>query len=833
MDRIFQAMRPFIRFVVQHPSVVLVVALLLSAVGLQQALNLRVDTDFSKLIPEAYPSVQALEKLRDTVGSESSVDVAIVSPSFEANKAFAEALIPKALALQGNGYNEPYFSRVDYRRETEFLKDNALYFATSAELSQLESFLEGKIEEARLAANPFFFDLEDEEEEEAPDTTAQQLQEVYSNIVGKDYPISEDSTVLVVRFYPTGSLTNMRFIEQVYADLDALATEMAPASYHPDMKIVTAGRPLRQYTEVQAIASDVRNSFGAGASTVLLVVVLYFFYKGYRARRGATFSMSVLLGQLARMPIMALLIGIPLLMSLSWTFGVAYWAFETLNLMTSTLGLVLFGLGIDFGIHFYARYTEERAIGKSVLEAAEITFVSTGQAITIGAMTTAAALYILVLADFRGFSEFGFIAGTGIVFALIAMLIIMPALLSLFEGWHLLRLEATHTEAVERRKAPFPAARPIVFASFAAVLVALILLPRVSFEYDFGSLEPVYESYNERRDVVALVHSGSKRNPAYVVLDDTEEVVPVVTVLRSRMEQDTLSPTIREIESMQDRFPQKQDAQEAKLSRIAAIREMLADPFLSEDESEDMNRLRRSAQTMQAIAIEQVPDYLKTQFTSKSGEIGNFIIIYPSVGLSDGRQSIAFSEDVGRIETPDGSVYHAGSSSLVAADMLKLMQHEAPWMVFATLVIVLLLMWVNFGSVRWAVLATVPLIVGVLWMLLIMEILGLSLNFYNLIVLPAVLGIGNDAGVHIVHRYREEGAGNIMEVLRSTGEHVAMGSLTTMIGFAGLLLSFHPGLHSIGQLAVVGIGATLLSALLFLPALLQWLEKREEVKHIA
>lgn len=52
-----------------------------------------------------------------------------------------------------------------------------------------------------------------------------------------------------------------------------------------------------------------------------------------------------------------------------------------------------------------------------------------------------------------------------------------------------------------------------------------------------------------------------------------------------------------------------------------------------------------------------------------------------------------------------------------------------------------------------------------------------------------------------------------------------MGSLTTMIGFAGLLLSFHPGLRSIGELAVAGIGATLISALFFLPALLQWIEK--------
>jgi hypothetical protein len=53
-----------------------------------------------------------------------------------------------------------------------------------------------------------------------------------------------------------------------------------------------------------------------------------------------------------------------------------------------------------------------------------------------------------------------------------------------------------------------------------------------------------------------------------------------------------------------------------------------------------------------------------------------------------------------------------------------------------------------------------------------------------------------------------------------------MGSLTTMMGFAGPLLSFHPGLRSIGLLAVIGIGATLASALIFLPALIQELEDR-------
>lgn len=826
MDRIFNKLRPFIRGAVHQAPLVLVIGILFAALGLYFALQLRIDTDFSKLIPDHYESVKALERLRETVGGESTVDVGIESPSFEANKAFAERLIPEALNLkQQNG--TAYFTRVDYRKETAFLENNALYFATTEELYKVEDYLLDLIEESRLEANPFFFDLEDEEEEDTnPDSTAKELQDVYDQIVAKEYPISDDSTTLVIRFVPSGSQTNIGFIRDLYADLEALIAWLEPDQDHPEMRVTVAGRLLRQYTEVNAIQRDVGGSLGIGISIVLLFVVLYFAYKSYRARAGQQFNGRVLVAELARVPIMALVVGLPLLMSLMWTFGIAYLAFDTLNLMTSTLGLVLFGLGIDYGIHFYARYTEERALGKSVIDAAETTFTSTGQAITIGALTTAGALYVLIFADFKGFSEFGFIAGTGILLALVAMLIVMPALIAVLERLRLLNLNAVAAnELAPNPQKSFRGAQGIVVGSVIAVVLALVLLPRVEFEYRFGELEPVYEAYNAKRDVIRKVYDNrNRRNPAYIVLDHPEEAPLVVEAIRAHADQDTLTPTISKVESLQDRFPTTPDSQAEKLEHIDYIRELLDDSFIKQEESEDLDRLRRAAQTREAITIEQVPEFLKKQFTSKSGEIGNFIMIYPSVGLSDGRLSMAFADDVGRVVTEEGTEYFAGSTSLVGADMLRLMQSEAPWMILATFVIVVLLMRLNFKSWRWAILALLPLIVGVLWMLLVMELVGFRLNFYNLIVLPAVLGIGNDAGAHMVHRYIEEGRGSILHVLRSTGEHIAMGSLTTMIGFAGPLLSFHPGLSSIGEIAVVGISTTLISAIFFLPALLQWLE---------
>jgi hypothetical protein len=828
MHELFVRFRPVIRFAVRRAAWVLILATALTVAGVWLAGRLAIDTDLANLIPENYESVKALERLRETVGAEEEAAVAIVSPSFAANRAFAEALIPEVLALRGERYDEPYFARVDYRRDVTFLESNALYFATDPELDELENWLEGKVEEARLEANPFFFDLEEEDDAE-PDSVAESLRDTYDRIVSKEYPVSDDSTTLVLRLYPTGSQTDIGFIESAYGDLERLIDRLNPETWHPDMEITLAGRLQRRLVEVDTIRRDVFGSFGSGVSAVLLLVILYFAYKAYVARVGHRIVGRVLLAEFARLPVMALVIGVPLLMSLSWTFGLAELIYDDLNLMTSTLGLVLFGLGIDFGIHFYARYSEERASGQSVVDAAERTFLGTGQAITVGALTTAMALYVLVVADFRGFSQFGFIAGTGILFALVAMMVVLPALLSVLERLRLLNLEARegHSSWATPSGRAFPGVRTVLFVSILVSAAAAVASTRVGFEYDFGRLEPVYEEYNARRDIVQRVSSDrNRRNPAYIVVDDAADIGAVTTALREHIVADTLTPTIDRVESLQDRFPVGPAEQARRLGRLGDIRTLLADPLLSTDASEDMQRLRRATSTTEPIPVEHVPEFLSRQFTDKNGEIGRFVIIYPSVGLSDGRNSIAFSEDVGTITTGDGSTFHAGSSSIVAADMLRLMRAETPWMVGATFVIVLLLMFVNFGSVRWTLLAVVPLVVGVLWMLFLVEVFGLRLNFYNMIVMPAVLGIGNDAGVHMVHRYRELGPGSIRAVLRSTGEHVTMGSLTTMLGFAGLLLSFHPGLESIGHLAIVGIGSTLAAALIFLPALLQWLENR-------
>lgn len=366
---LFTHLLTFLRFIISRSLATLVVCFILAGAAFWFATNLKIDNDLAKLIPEDYPSVQALNTLREQVGGEHEAAVAIQSPSFEANKQFAESLIQPALNLTGQDRSSPYFVRAEFRKNINFLKNNALFFATDEELDLLEEYLQTSIQEAKEEANPFYFDLEEEDYFDT-DSLGKELNQKYDELVGSEYFISADSTILVVKFFPSGSQTDLQFIRDAYSDLNELIDQLNPSSYHPDMNVVAAGRMIRTLIEIETITRDVIDSFGIGVLMLMTIVILYFFFKSYRVRNGTHFTARLILQQLKEIPAYVLIMGLPLVISLCWTFGIAYLAYGNLNIMTSTLGLLLFGMGIDFGIHFLL------AMPKSVVMAVPLRMLS-------------------------------------------------------------------------------------------------------------------------------------------------------------------------------------------------------------------------------------------------------------------------------------------------------------------------------------------------------------------------------------------------------------------------------------------------------------------------
>ncbi|MBA7597294.1 hypothetical protein ES703_04296 [subsurface metagenome] len=140
--------------------------------------------------------------------------------------------------------------------------------------------------------------------------------------------------------------------------------------------------------------------------------------------------------------------------------------------------------------------------------------------------------------------------------------------------------------------------------------------------------------------------------------------------------------------------------------------------------------------------------------------------------------------------------------------------------------VVFIVMVITFRSLLYAILAAVPLLAGMIWMLGIYPLLGLKLNAINIAVIPLVIGMGIDFGIHIVHRFRVEK--DLETVYLYTGKAVFLSALTTIIGFGSLaLIGSFPSIASIGVILFLGIATCLVATIVLLPALLSFVHRRE------
>ncbi|HWN02875.1 MAG TPA: MMPL family transporter, partial [Candidatus Dormibacteraeota bacterium] len=120
-----------------------------------------------------------------------------------------------------------------------------------------------------------------------------------------------------------------------------------------------------------------------------------------------------------------------LALSLLWSLGLITLTVGHLTVFSVMFISIVIGLGIDYGIYVLFRQNDEVALGRDVVVALDITAARTGPGILLGALTAAATFYVLVLTDFHGVQELGFIAGTSLLAAFVSMLTVFPAALVL------------------------------------------------------------------------------------------------------------------------------------------------------------------------------------------------------------------------------------------------------------------------------------------------------------------------------------------------------------------------------------------------------------------
>jgi len=769
-------------------------------------LVLRLETDIAALIPKDYPSVRTLEDIKQKVGGVGSLIVLAESANFKDSKRFLDDL---AVELKTETYWK-YVNYVNYQRDVDFFKKNALLYMDLEDLEEIQFRVEDRITQEKLKLSPLFIKLDDDEPDE--ELSFSDIEDNYKRN-GKDghevYYTNPDSTIVALEAVASGTVSNIGFGKEMYSAIQQAVNKLDPKSYAKDMRVSYGGTFKNKIDEYDVILSDIKSTLIYGVVGVVLLLTFYF-----------------------RQPLAAFFVAIPLTMGLFWAFAITYCVIGNLNTMTGFLFVILFGLGIDFGIHMFARYLEDRMEGMSVRESIETMLGQTGQAILTAALTTSIAFYSLTITDFKGFSEFGFIVGTGILMSLVAMTTVLPAFLVLFDHrLKLIRMRHVLGHDWGSGKGKLPFCKPVLLLGLILTLYMGSNLPKIEFEYDFTNLRSNLPASKVVKQKIGQISQFSKESnsPSVVLADNREELNEIVAAVQAKIVSEDETPTIDKIRTLWAALPKDQ---ERKLEVIAQIRELVDGEGARLIKGEQKKRLDelKDLLNVKAVDVEDMPKSILRQFSTVDGSRAHFAFIYPGVQLRDGRKAIEFAKDSHVITTASGKTHYSSSSSIIFADMLQLMLRDSRVAISVTLVVVLLIVVIDFRSVRHGLLVMLPLLCGAVWMCGSMILFGMKLNFYNMVALPTIIGMGIDNGVHLYHRYREEGENSLPLVLKSTGGAMFVSMLTTMVGFSGLTMATHPGLNSIGKLALIGLVTCFVAAVVVLPALLQILDGRKSRK---
>jgi predicted RND superfamily exporter protein len=814
-----------------HPKLVVACAVVAWLVAGLLASRVEVETDILSLVPRNNPVV---EGFRTTVERFGSVDTLLVVIHIEADTPiestleFAEMVAESLRAWELIDWVE---FRVDSTAEAALpLLDRALLFLDPAELKELLDDLDDEglgQTAARIRAQlmtPQSLVTKELISLDPMGLLPRILAKVKLGGVGVRVDpetgclIDDGRRYLLMMAKPVRPAQDLKFdrelvtgLEERMADLsDAWDTEMG-AGRAP--RVEFTGGYLVALDDARLITADMVVGMVSSLAGVMVLFLLAF-----RRRAALVFAFF------------------PLVTGIALTIAFGAIALGRINSLTSAFGGLVIGLGIDFVIVLYARYVEERQAGATHEGAVDAMGRHTGVGVLLGAVTTAATFYSFLATDFAGLWELGLLTGTGILLLVVTVYLLLPALLSLVDLRRrsdrplILRSFGSDILCRESLKRPW-----LTILVAGAITVILGFSARnLEWDDDFRNMrsgdnraiqlrQEIMDAFDLRFSPMILRFDGADEADA---LAKCRSILPGLEALvdgENLVGIDTIAGVIPPLAVQQEIISMLENAapayEDLRGRFEAALRENGLNPVAFDEGITHLVAALARRDELSLADLEGTPlaRVLDRYVAAAEGEVSAAIYVYPPVGQWRRGASPALE---GLIAEHPGAVL--AGPNVISAELRKIVWDDAIKAAILGIVVVFILMWSDLGSPLRALLALLPLFVGMIWMLGAMALLGQRLNFFNIFVLTMIVGIGVDYGVHLLHRWYESG-GN-PEALAETAKAIAVAALTTMVGFGSLVLSHYPGLRSVGAAAILGALSTAILGITLLPALLSMKE---------
>lgn len=592
-------------FISKHHKAICIVGLGLFILSIISAGNITTRTQIKDMLPSNNPQVASFERITGQFSGGSSVIITLEGKSKTGMASAAESFVRK---VKDNKKAMKYIRTIDLKVDRDFitkwgllmqkakdLKDtqamfsklNLLPFITSLNNS-FEKAYTGDEAEEQLETNKqendavgmlnkleiFFTMLRQYLKESNPADAgghAHKLAETF--LYGDVYSYAPDNLMLMFSIYPKFSSLEIEKCDLLMREIRQIRKEVADE--FPNLNVGYAGDIGMQSDENQAMNFDM--FIPPLLAFILVILITVFSYKQLRFR---VFT------------ILSLLVGVVL------NYGVVGVTIKEITILTSVLAALLIGVGDDYGTQIVINFSAFLDEGLNPKEALKETFVKAGMGTFLAAVTAAIGFFVLAATGQKAFTQFGFVAGIGVLCCYLVMTIILPAMLIWFspkihKKTKVPQINFSFLSSTARFISNWK--WPVMIVSIAVTLILSISMFRLNFEYDMMKLEPLntvsVKTFYKIMDKFGLVTTS-----AMAPCNDLKEA----RKLTEQLEKESM---IAEVHSIAQFIPPPGE-QEARLKEIAKINNMGPRYRDTTYTSEDVRKLADEIQRLEYNVIE-------------------------------------------------------------------------------------------------------------------------------------------------------------------------------------------------------------------------------------
>ena len=740
---------------VKQPLPVILVFILITLFSLYNLQAVELDTAIKSQIPKDMPSRIRLEEIEDIFGGTEMIMLTV-----EADDVLKPELLRKLKYISDelgkikevDQVNSPFTVNIIRGRNNELLIESAVT-AIPADEAEREQLRE-RLKNSEL---------------------------VMGSVFARNFKAVNIAVILAEDFDDA----------EVMAKIENILAE-AETQFEAEESILKTGLPIMRALNAEIMQHDMRLLMPLG-----LVIMLIFLFLCFKQLRGVFLPFLVV--------VMSIIFSLSLLPLLGWKF----------QLLTVILPVILIAVTNDYGIHIIAAY-QELAVGQEdSVQVSKNAVLKLGAPVIAAGITTVVGLLSLSTHLIVPARELGVLAGAGIVFALLASLLFIPAVLSLLKvktPLHNYQTEANNsyqsskkgvinrilykTASLVSRKAKMIL---IINLAFILLISAGILMLKVdtnpiSFYEQESDIVRATEIVNQHfggANTISVVARGKIKEVemmqqisdfelAVKEFENVGEVSAVSTIIRTMN---------RELHNGQPEF-EKIPADDFALSQYLLLFSMSGDLDKMIDFKEENALITARIKTNSTEEIREVLNQIKSE--AKNYGEGNF----PLVG--------GFGDLLAELV-----------NAVVRGQIISL---------FLSIILVAAVVMLLFKSFTAGLYAALPLVTALLSLFSLMGFLNIKLDMITTMLSSIMIGVGVDYTIHFLWRYREERRNlakkeAVVKTLTTSGRGITFNALSVIVGFSILFVSGFLPVKFFAFLVTVSIAACLIGALLILPAL--------------